>query len=324
MQQVIIDCDPGIDDALALEFAIKSKELDVLAITVVAGNAPVDIGVENAFKVLERCDRLDIPVYRGAEAPLKRSYVSAQDTHGMDGFGESEIIRRSTVHVQEETAEAFLANFFAKKREVGILALGPLTNIALALKSNQKLGQNMQRFVTMGGTYKSHGNCSPVAEYNYWCDPDAAKVVYETLDTLVEMVGLDVTREIVFSPNILEYCHRISPDTGDYLRKLTRFYFDFHWQYEHLLGCVINDPLAVAYYISPEICSGFESYTTVETTGMSIGQTLVDRYNFWQKEPNAKILETVNTKEFFTQFLTVLLDAPEATIASDLNLLKLG
>ncbi|MBO1306580.1 nucleoside hydrolase [Enterococcus sp. 669A] len=324
MQQVIIDCDPGIDDALALEFAIKSKELEVLAITVVAGNAPVDIGVENTFKVLERCDRLDIPVYRGAEIPLERPNVSAQDTHGMDGFGESGIVRQSKVQPQKETAEEFLTNFFSEKRDVGILALGPLTNIALAIQLNPKLGQNIQRFVTMGGTYKSHGNCSPVAEYNYWCDPDAAKMVYESLGSTIEMVGLDVTREIVFSPAILEYCRRINPEAYEYLRKLTRFYFDFHWQYEHLLGCVINDPLAVACYISSEICNGFDSYVEVETQGISIGQTLVDRYDFWQKEPNARILETVDTKEFFTQFLTVLLDAPEATIASDLNLLKLG
>lgn len=324
MQQVIIDCDPGIDDALALEYAIKSTELDVLAITVVAGNAPVDIGVDNAFKVLERCDRLDIPVYRGSEAPLKRSYVSAQDTHGMDGLGESGINRQSTVQPQEKTAETFLADFFAKKRTVGVLTLGPLTNIAYAIQLNPKLGQHIQRFVTMGGTYKSHGNCSPVAEYNYWCDPDSAKLVYESLGKIIEMVGLDVTREIVFNPTILEYCRRINPDTYDYLRKITKFYFDFHWQYEHLLGCVINDPLAVAYYISPEICDGFESYTTVETEGISVGQTLVDRYNFWKNKPNSKVLETVDTKKFFTQFLTVLLDAPEAMIASDLNLLKLG
>lgn len=324
MQQVVIDCDPGIDDALALEYAIKSKDLEVIAITVVAGNAPVDIGVDNTFKVLERCDRLDIPVYRGSEAPLEKPYVSAQDTHGMDGLGESDIVRQSKVQAQKKSAEKFLADFFAEKRSVGILALGPLTNIACAMKLIPELGQNIQRFVTMGGTYKSHGNCSPVAEYNYWCDPDSAKFVYENLGHPIEMVGLDVTREIVFSPIILEYCRRINPDTHDYLRKITKFYFDFHWEYEHLLGCVINDPLAVAYYIAPEICDGFESFTTVETEGISIGQTLVDRYNFWKNEPNSKILETVDVKEFFTQFLTVLLDAPEATIASDLNLLKLG
>lgn len=324
MQQVIIDCDPGIDDALALEYAIKSKELEVLAITVVAGNAPVDVGVDNTFKVLERCDRLDIPVYRGSEAPLKRTYVSAQDTHGMDGLGESGIVRRSKAKAQMKSAEKFLAEYFTEKRSAGILALGPLTNIASAMKRNPKFGQNIQRFVTMGGTYKSHGNCSPVAEYNYWCDPDSARFVYENLGQIIEMVGLDVTREIVFSPLILEYCRRIHSDTYDYLRKITQFYFDFHWEYEHLLGCVINDPLAVAYYIAPEICDGFESYTTVETEGISIGQTLVDRYHFWKNEPNSKVLETVNTKEFFTQFLTVLLDAPEAMIASDLNLLKLG
>lgn len=103
----------------------------------------------------------------------------------------------------------------------------------------------------MGGTYKSHGNCSPVAEFNYWSDPDAALLVFDQLDQKIEMVGLDVTREIVFTPTLLAYCQRVNPEVGDYLKAITQFYFDFHWQYEHIIGCVINDPLAVAYFIDP-------------------------------------------------------------------------
>ncbi|BAK21578.1 nucleoside hydrolase [Melissococcus plutonius] len=324
MQQVIIDCDPGIDDALALEYAIKSGKLNVLAICVVAGNVLVEIGAENTFKVLERCHRLDIPVYLGAEKPLHRPFVSAQDTHGIDGLGESHLSRQSNTQPQEKKASDFLADFFSKKQPVGILALGPLTNIALALTKNTELGNNIARFVSMGGTYKSHGNCSPVAEFNYWCDPDAAAQVFTSLGGMIEMVGLDVTRKIVFSPTILEYCRWINPSTYEYLKKITRFYFNFHWEYEHLLGCVINDPLAVAYYISPEICTGFKSYVAVETQGISVGQTLVDRYDFWHEKANSKILNDVNTKEFFIQFLTVLLDAPETVITTDLNQLGLG
>ncbi len=143
----------------------------------------------------------------------------------------------------------FLADYFKEKTNTSVIALGPLTNIAFALKVNPNIGKHMDRFVSMGGTYKSHGNCSPVAEYNYWCDPEAASYVFENLKQTIEMVGLDVTREIVLTPTILEYCCQMNPEEGEYLKAITRFYFDFHWKQERILGCVINDPLAVAYFI---------------------------------------------------------------------------
>ncbi|EPH94794.1 Inosine-uridine preferring nucleoside hydrolase [Enterococcus faecalis 13-SD-W-01] len=324
MRKVIIDCDPGIDDTLALMLAVQSPELEVLGITVVCGNVPVELGVENTFRCLERCQRLDIPVFAGASKPLVRSFISAQDTHGMDGLGETYFPRTSEYQAQEKPAADFLAETFSVPTDISVIALGPLTNIAQALKKNPHLGRHMARFVTMGGTYKSHGNCSPVAEYNYWCDPDAAAYVFKHLEKMIEMVGLDVTREIVFTPTILEYCCQTNNEVGNYLKAITRFYYDFHWQQERILGCVINDPLAVAYFIDSALCSGFESYTAVETTGISLGQTLVDRFDFWQKPANSKILTTVDVSSFFLKFLTVILDAQPEAVARDLKMLQLG
>lgn len=174
----------------------------------------------------------------------------------------------------------------------------------------------------MGGTYQSHGNCSPVAEFNYWSDPDAALMVYEQLACPIEMIGLDVTRQIVLTPTLLAYCQRINPSVGQYFAEITQFYFDFHWEYENLIGCVINDPLAVAYFIDPSLCTGFSSYTTIETTGISIGQSLVDRYDFWHRPTNSYILTKVNVAHFFEQFLTVVLNAQASIIKTDLR--KLG
>lgn len=324
MRKVIIDCDPGIDDTLALMLAIKAPELDVVAITTVCGNAPVDIGTKNVIKCLERLDRLDIPIYQGAKQPLKQPFISAQDTHGMDGLGEtnSQISSEKTIEAQD--AASFLAQTFAQAAPISVIALGPLTNMALALQLNPKMGQHMARFVSMGGTYKSHGNCSPVAEFNYWCDPDAAALVFEKIGKRIEMVGLDVTREIVFTPTLIEYCCQVDPDTGGFLRDITRFYVDFHWQQERILGCVINDPLAIAYFIDDTLCHGFTSYTAVETKGISRGQTLVDRYDFWQKTANSKILTDVDSRQFFKKFLTVLLNAQKETIEADLEKLQMG
>lgn len=323
-QKIIIDCDPGIDDTLALLYALKHPKLEVIAITIVAGNSPLELGVKNAFTVLEQLDRLDVPVYQGCRSPLKRDFISAQDTHGMDGLGENYFHLKEDYLTQEESAEEFLAHYFKEKSETSVIALGPLTNIARAIECNPNFGKNCSRFVSMGGSYKSHGNCSPVAEYNYWCDPHAAQLVFKKLGQKIEMVGLDVTRNIVLTPNHLEYMSRINAQMTEFITKITRFYFDFHWQYEHIIGCVINDPLAVAYFINAYICEGFDSYTEVVTDGIAMGQTIVDSFDFYHKESNSTILTTVNTNLFWIDFLTVILDAPKNIISNDLKIQQLG
>lgn len=308
-QKIIIDCDPGIDDTLALMYAIQHPSLDVIAITITPGNVPTSLGVHNALLILEKLNRLDIPVYAGLENPLKRDFVSAQDTHGIDGLGETHFTRQTDTAAQPTSAVDFLADFFQKPTDVSIIALGPLTNIAKALQSNPKLGKHCQRFVSMGGNFKSNGNCSPVAEYNYWCDPHAAQEVFEKLGKTIEMVGLDVTREIVLTPNLLEYTRHLNQETADFIQQITRFYFDFHWEYETIIGCVINDPLAVAYFINPGICTGFSAYTDISTEGIALGQTVIDSHNFYGKPSNAHILTTVNTYSFWKDFLTTLFHA---------------
>ena len=323
-RKVIIDCDPGIDDSLALLYALQHPDLEVVALTIVAGNVPVELGLENAFKILERLNRLDIPVYAGADKPLVRDFVSAQDTHGMDGLGESGIARCSSTQAQPKAAYDFLADYFQKNNDTSIIALGPLTNIALALRKNPNLGQHLDRFVSMGGSYKSHGNCSPVAEYNYWCDPHAAQETYEKLGKKIEMVGLDVTRKIVLTPNLLEYMRFINPEVADFIEKITRFYWDFHWKYEHIIGCVINDPLAVAHFLHEDLCQGFDSFVDLATEGIAMGQTLVDAYHFYGKQSNAKVLTQVNTYLFFQDFLSVILNTSKEIICQDLETLNLG
>ena len=321
--KVIIDCDPGIDDSLALLYALKHPSLEIIALTIVAGNAPVDIALDNAFKILEQTGRTDIPIYRGAEKPLERDFVSAQDTHGIDGLGESNIPRLSHQKAQDTSAQDFLAEYFSHPRQTSIIALGPLTNIALALERNPQLGFNLKRFVSMGGSYKAHGNCSPVAEYNYWCDPHAARKVFKRLGKKIEMVGLDVTRSIVLTPNILEYIRFKNPTLGDFIGQITRFYWDFHWKYEGIIGCVINDPLAIAYFVNSQLCQGFQSWVDIATDGISLGQTLVDAYNFYHHTPNALVLTKVDSMAFFGNFLSILLDLSEENVRKELERTKL-
>lgn len=307
-KKVIIDCDPGIDDSLAIMLALSLSQLEVIGITVVCGNSPTEMGVQNAGKILRQMNRLDIPVYCGEKTPLKRDYVNALDTHGADGLGES-FLEPAAGFAPKEDAVSFLEKTISETG-CSVIALGPMTNLARLIEKNPVAFAAIDELVSMGGAFKSHGNCSPVAEYNYWADPDAAALVYETAEKqgrLIHMVGLDVTRKIVLTPDLLAYMKRLDPETGAFVEKITKFYFDFHWEWEHLIGCVINDPLAVAYFADRSLCSGFEAYTAVETGGISIGQTVVDAMNFYKKTANAVILTETDPLRFFTCFFSALL-----------------
>ena len=172
----------------------------------------------------------------------------------------------------------------------------------------------------MGGSCQSHGNCSPVAEYNYWCDPHAAEIVYRAFEELpvlqdkqIHMVGLDVTRKIVLTPDILEYMCCVNPQMGERIRNITRFYFDFHWKQEGIIGCVINDPLAVAYFIDRTLCSGMEACTRIATEGLCIGQSVVDRFDFWKGHKNSYILTRTSPLSFMQMFFDRILGVPEKT-----------
>lgn len=315
-QKVIIDCDPGIDDSLAIMLALSMpEEIEVVGITVAAGNAPVEMGYGNALKVLKFMGRLDVPVFMGADRPLKRDFVNALDTHGSDGLGESFLpqVPEEEYERQEMNAVQFMQETL-QREPVSVIALGPMTNLAILIEKDPSSFGKIQEIVSMGGTFRSHGNCSPVAEYNYWCDPDAAAIVYGEMDRLgrkIHMVGLDVTRRIVLTPDLLDYIKRLDPHTGAFTQKITKFYFDFHWQWEHLIGCVINDPLAVAYFACRDLCKGFESYVQIETKGISLGQSIVDSMNFYRHAPNAIVLTEVDTIRFFELFFTRLLRMEE-------------
>lgn len=316
MRKIIIDCDPGIDDALALMLALSSPELNILGITTVSGNVPAQVGADNALKVLKQMNRLDIPVYCGAEIPLKKDYVDARDTHGEDGLGETNYPKADGVSWKDGAVD-FIIETLQKETGVSIIAIGPMTNLALALQKCPEAFQRLDEFISMGGNFRSYGNCSPVAEYNYWCDPDAANYVYQNLGTMIHMVGLDVTRKIVFTPTIADFCQRIHPSNGTFAKQITRFYNEFHWNYERIIGCVINDPLAIAYFIDRELCSGISAYTMVVTDGVCIGQTVVDSMDFWKKEKNSYVLTKVNQIDFMKLFLKRVFQAKE----SDLDIL---
>ena len=294
--------------------AIKSEELEILGITVCSGNVPAKMGAKNAIKVLEICERTDIPVYIGEELPLVRELVTAQDTHGEDGLGENNYSDVEGVEPKEGGVQ-FIVDTLKNKENVSIIALAPLTNIAKALQMDKEAFANIDEFVTMGGNFKSNGNCSPVAEFNYWVDPHAADYVYKNMPVKVQMIGLDVTREIVLTPNRLELMSRLGNEKMyKFIKEITRFYIDFHWNQEGIIGCVINDPLAIAYFIDKSICSGKEYFVEVEEAGKAIGMTIVDEFDFYKKEKNALVLTEVDSEKTMKMFMNRIFPGNEELI----------
>lgn len=300
MKKVIIDCDPGIDDSLAIMMALSLKELDVVGITIVSGNVINTKGYKNALKVLKLMDRLDIPVYLGEENPIKRELITAEDTHGEDGLGETGYDEVNT-EIRYGAVDFILET--ARKEEISIIAIGPFMNLAEALKRDKDSFNKISEIVSMGGAFKSFGNCSQVAEFNYWVDPDAVQYVFENSDVDLTIVPLDVTRKIVFTPNLREMVNQFDNKISRFIYDITRFYVDFHWKQERTLGCVINDPLAVAYFVDRSICNGKSYFVDMVTEGKAIGQMLVDEGDFYKRKKNALVLTEVDSKKFMNMFM---------------------
>ncbi|MDK0773016.1 nucleoside hydrolase [Clostridium perfringens] len=322
-RKVIIDCDPGIDDALAIILALESKEIEVIGITTVSGNVESVQGAKNALKVLKLLGRLDIPVYLGESKPVKRELVTAQDTHGEDGLGETFLEEVSSEYIRENGVD-FILNTLKNQENVSIIALGPLTNLYRAIEKDSETFHRVKEIVSMGGAYKSHGNCSPVAEFNYWVDPHGAREFLKKFNGEFTMVGLDVTRKIVLTPNLREMIHQFNDEIGDFIYDITRFYVDFHWEQERTLGCVINDPLAVEFFINRDICEGFKAYVDIACEDISMGQSVVDVADFYKRRKNVFVLDKVNSKEFMVSFLNKIFPSHKEDIENILNNPKYG
>lgn len=302
MEKIIMDVDPGIDDTLAILLALNSPELFVEGITVVSGNVEVNQATINALKAVEM-SRKQVKVYKGMSLPLVRPYHDATDTHGADGLGENFFPPPKAKPEEEHAVDFIVRTINEQPNEITILALGPLTNIARAIQEDAQIVQKVKRIVLMGGSATHHGNCSPVAEYNFWVDPHAAKIVFAS-GIEVTMVGLDVTHRIVFTPHLREVVHQLQTPLSQFVYDITQFYVDFHWKQEKTIGCVINDPLAVAVLIDPQLVSTKPAFVDIETEGVAIGQSVTDfdgsrNGGKW----NTHVCVDVNPKAFFELFL---------------------
>jgi inosine-uridine nucleoside N-ribohydrolase len=293
---IILDCDPGHDDAIAILLALASPELELVAITTVSGNQTVDKTTANALKVLELAGRADIPVYTGADKPFVRPRDVAAHVHGESGLDGPDLPPPSAL-AREQHAVDFLAEELRRRDgKVTLVATGPLTNVGLLCSLHPDA--RPERLVLMGGAI-GEGNRTPAAEFNIWADPEAAERVFlEQLDTT--MVGLDVTHRALITDAHTERM-RSAGKVGKVVAELMDFYARFHKaRYPDLNGSPMHDPVCIAHLVDPTLMQVRDAYIEVDcSTGPSWGRTNVDwrgREHFGA--PNAKVGVDIDGERF--------------------------
>jgi len=245
--RLIIDTDPGIDDSLALLLAATWSRCSLLGVTVTYGNTTLDLAARNAAIVLARAGA-DVRVLQGWDRPLQRPLVTAKETHGSEGIGD---LTGPVPEPVYPSGSALRDALRAASGPVTLVTLGPLTNLALALRLDADLvHERVTRHVMMGGNIEAAGNTGPFSEFNVWCDPEAADIVFHA-GLATEMVGLDVTRQLVLPATAVTKLATHRDADAQWFGRLLGFYVRFHEAQEGLSGAVINDPLAVALAVEP-------------------------------------------------------------------------
>jgi len=271
--RVIIDTDPGVDDALAILLALRSPELKVEAITPVAGNVPLEFTLPNALKLVEIAGRTDVPVAGGARHPLVRRLITASYVHGNNGLAGVEFPEPKVKPVAETAPELIRKIVRSNPGEITIVAVGPLTNVALALRDDPDLAEKIRAIVIMGGSL-SGGNVTPAAEFNLYVDPEAARVVFDAGVPLT-MVGLDVTRKVLFTDARLKMLETAKNPSGIAAAKIMAATLEHLNRGPHPMIEAMHDPLTVANLIDPGILTLKDYYVEVETEGeFTAGETL--------------------------------------------------
>jgi purine nucleosidase len=289
-QRIIIDTDPGIDDALAILLALNSPEIEVIGLTSVFGNADVSLTTRNALAILSAAGRTDIPVAAGAAHPLAHDFLGgAPHVHGEDGLGGAamEFLPASgELAVSASAVEFIWQSVLSAPRETTLLALGPLTNLAMAMRLHPELPGMVAQVVAMGGNALVHGNATPSAEANIHNDPEAADVVFGA-DWPVTMVGLDVTRQVVLPGAAIDEITSRRSRAHRLLERVVPFYRSFAARTNAIDGILLHDPAAVAFLLAPSLFETKHWPIRVETQGMSRGKTWPSMASTDQAHPPA-------------------------------------
>ncbi len=295
---IILDCDPGHDDAIALVLALASPELEVKAVTSSAGNQTPDKTLRNVLRILTLLKRSDIPVAGGAVKPLMRDLIIADNVHGETGL-DGPALPEPDFAPQNCTAVELMAKVLRESPEpVTLVATGPQTNVALLLNSHPELHAKIARIVIMGGAM-GLGNWTPAAEFNIYVDPEAAEIVFQSGIPVV-MAGLDVTHRAQIMADDIERFRAINNPVARTVAELLDFFMEYHktekWGFQ---GAPLHDPCTIAWLLKPEIFTTARRWVGVETQGKyTQGMTVVDYFMLSGNEPNTDIMLDIDRQAF--------------------------
>lgn len=306
-EQIIIDCDPGTDDALALILAMKSERIDLKAVCSVSGNGTLDTTTRNGLNLLAFCGREDIPLYRGSGCALDGVQPDTVDAFGDDGLGGYADTIQSDKQEESRHAVDFLVEYInAHPGEITLFAIGPCTNVAAAIRRSPAFAGNLKRLIIMGGA-KYTGNMSPVAEYNFWADPLAAHEVLGAGIRDVTMIGLDVTNKIALDCEKREVLRMLDTPMSTFIYQITQTGLDENWRERRRAVSPMHDVLTVAYFLDESILKVKPAHIDVVTEGIARGQSVVDIDGHWNDgKCNAKYAAEVDTEKFYKLFFDVI------------------
>lgn len=302
-ESIIIDCDPGADDALAIILALHSKEIDLKGVCSVTGNGAIDTTTRNGCNVLALCGRKDIPLYRGSDVALDQTVPETVSAFGDDGLGGYAETIQSDKKEEQENAVDFLIRYVNENPgEITIFAIGPCTNIAKAIRRSKEFAGNIKRLVVMGGA-KYTGNMSPVAEYNFWADPQAAHEVFQANIKEIVLIGLDVTNKIALTCEMREILRLIDTPMSRFVYNITQEGLDDNWRSRRKTVAPMHDVLTIAYLLDPSILELKPAYVDVVTSGIAKGQSVIDLDGHWNNgKCNALYAANVDVNKFYSMF----------------------
>lgn len=303
-RKIIIDTDPGQDDAVAILLALGSAELEIVGMTAVAGNVPLRLTEKNARKICELAGRPDIKVYAGAIRPLARELVTAEEVHGETGLNGPQL-PEPTMQLQDQYAVDFIVETLMKEESgmITLCALGPLTNIALALIREPKIAPRIKEIVLMGGGFFEGGNVTPTAEFNIYVDPHAADVVFKSGIPIV-MMPLDVTHKALTTAKRTQAFRKLGTRVGTATTEMLEFFERFDEEKYGTDGGPLHDPCVIAYLLKPELFRGRNCNVTVETASeLTMGMTVIDWWGVTKRPNNAMVMRDIDHDALFALLL---------------------
>nr|XP_048332034.1 probable uridine nucleosidase 2 [Ziziphus jujuba var. spinosa] len=316
-KKIIIDTDPGIDDTMAIFVALRSPEVEVIGLTTIYGNVYTTLATRNALHLLEVAERTDIPVAEGSHVTITKGTKLriADFVHGADGLGNQNFPTPKGKPIELSAASFLVQQANLYRGQVTVVALGPLTNIALAIQLDPEFSRNIGQIVVLGGAFAVNGNVNPAAEANIFGDPDAADIVF-TSGADVLAVGINVTHQVIMTDTDREELASSKGKFAQYLSKILEVYFSYHHDAYSTRGVYLHDPTALLAAVNPSLITYTEGVVRVQTSGITRGLTILynkqkrfEEVTEWSNKPSVKVAVTVDAPTVVKLIMERLMDS---------------